>query len=124
MRNKNELTIIRKAIDYLESGESFEWTPINTCPEEVYDALAILPTDYDYVDHKKIIEEKGLAIEDMDRSELAAICTSIIRAERFCDGAISGCIDDGTVLRLLKRLEVLDTAPEKESLIARHFDKK
>ena len=97
--------VLDEAIRYLEEHPTFEWSPTAPASGEVTAALGLLPSDYDYVENSQRIEENGTEPEQMTFDELRAAFTKIQRGERFCDGYIAGCISDGTVLRLLKRLK-------------------
>ena len=67
-----------------------------------------------------ILEENGLSgsrksMQDADVSQLDAQCVLAMimcatRAERFCDGALLGCLADGTIQKCLERLKKIDEA--------------
>ena len=67
-----------------------------------------------------ILEENGLSgsrksMQDADVSQLDAQCVQAMimcatRAERFCDGALLGCLADGTIQKCLERLKKIDEA--------------
>lgn len=46
----------------------------------------------------------------LDAQCILALLIASLRAERFCDGALLGFIESGTVTRWLKRLQELDEA--------------
>lgn len=47
---------------------------------------------------------RGKAIEEYNLDELKTMFTFINRGERFCDGHIAAYVENGDLLRLLKRL--------------------
>ncbi|MFJ2034131.1 DUF6508 domain-containing protein [Streptosporangium sp. NPDC087985] len=46
----------------------------------------------------------GRGLADAPVAQAARLATSIIRGERFCDGAIAGALRDGTMQAILHRL--------------------
>lgn len=46
-------------------------------------------------------------IPRMNEKEVLTCLTALIRQERFCDGFFAGCIEEGVVEALLRRLEEL-----------------
>lgn len=98
---------LAECIAYLENVPEFEWTPAYPYTEEAYRAVSLLETDYDYGTHCAEIKEKGKKIEELSYDEIKAVLTSFMRAERFCDGAIMGVAEDGSLLAVLRRLEEL-----------------
>lgn len=77
-----------------------------TYPEAVFDIFKVLKPDYDYHKHRNSWPD-NLQPTDMTVSQIRTELTSIERAERFCDGAIAGHIEDGYLLKLLLRLDDL-----------------
>lgn len=75
-------------------------------PEAVWDIFKLLKPDYDYRKHQNQWPD-GLQPTDMSASQIQTKLTSISRAERFCDGAIAGHIENGYLLKLLLRLDDL-----------------
>ena len=51
-------------------------------------------------------------IENLDAKCILAMILGAIRAERFCDGALLGFLEEGSIARWLERLEALDKAQE------------
>lgn len=47
---------------------------------------------------------------ELDAQCILALLIASLRAERFCDGALLGFIESGSVIRWLKRLQELDEA--------------
>lgn len=61
--------------------------------------------DFSYIaNHEKI---KDKLIEELTLGECITKLTFFIRGERFCEGLILLCMEDGTILRILKRIREL-----------------
>lgn len=75
-------------------------------PEGVWEIFKLLKPDYDYREHQNQWPD-NLQPTDMSASQIRTELTSIHRAERFCDGAIAGHIENGYMLKLLLRLDDL-----------------
>lgn len=68
--------------------------------------------------YEKVLEENGIEwgmesmakteVDNLDAKCVIALIFGVIRAERFCDGAILAFLKDGTIVRWLKRLKTLD----------------
>ncbi|CDE27388.1 uncharacterized protein BN591_01635 [Catenibacterium sp. CAG:290] len=68
--------------------------------------------------YKKVLEENGIEwgmesmakteVDNLDAKCVIALIFGVIRAERFCDGAILAFLKDGTIIRWLERLKTLD----------------
>lgn len=68
--------------------------------------------------YKKVLEENGIEwgmesmakteVDNLDAKCVIALIFGVIRAERFCDGAILAFLKDGTIVRWLERLKTLD----------------
>lgn len=100
--NKGNKEILDKAIEYLENNPVIEYDRTEICPDILMDALGILKTDVNYVTHCAAME--GKEPENMNKKEISALLTQILRGERFSDGYIVSCANDGTLLRVFKRL--------------------
>ena len=60
---------------------------------------------------KALLEDRG-ALATANEDELAAVITTCIRAERFCDGALYTTFENGLILRVVIRArELLETLP-------------
>ena len=75
----------------------------------------IVPSKYADILNANGIEWNSDSMIKADSSGLDAQCIlalliASLRAERFCDGALLGFIESGTVTRWLKRLQELDEA--------------
>lgn len=59
--------------------------------------------DKEYMENEKLIKEKD--INELTYKEIGTKLTSIIRGDRFCSGLIYSKVKDGTILKLLERLQ-------------------
>ena len=50
--------------------------------------------------------EEG-SIENASKEDIGALLTSMLRGDRFCDGAFAGLCTSGSAWRIMKRVEVL-----------------
>ena len=101
MIDKEEL---KHCIAFLEDNPKIEYNPYPCYPAEVFQALDFLESDYEYLEHHEAIVASGKAIEEYTLDELKTMFTFISRGERFCDGHIATFVENGELLRLLKRL--------------------
>ncbi len=102
MINKEDL---KNCIAFFENDPKIEYNPYPCYPAEVFKALDFLESDYDYLSHHDAIVASGKAIEEFSLDELKTMFTFINRGERFCDGHIASFVENGDLLRLLKRLQ-------------------
>ncbi len=73
--------------------------------------------DFELTNYRRLLSERGLewgskALEQADVSSIDAqgimvMLMGIVRAERFCDGAILAACESGAILRWLQRLKTL-----------------
>lgn len=80
--------------------------------------------EYELTRYGDILERNGLKwdgriMSEADESELdgqavMALLLGAVRAERFCDGALLGFFEDGSVRRWLLRLEEIDSSNDAE----------
>lgn len=96
---------IKACIAFLETNPKIEFNPYPEYPAEVCQALDFMEPDYDCLSNHDILMDSGKAIEEYNLDELKTMFTFISRGERFCDGHIASYIENGVLLRLLKRLE-------------------
>ena len=96
---------IKNCIAFLENNPTIECNPYPCYPVEVYQALGFMEPDYEYLSHHDALMESGKAIEEYTLEELRTMFTFINRGERFCDGHIATFVENGVLLRLLKRLK-------------------
>lgn len=72
-------------------------------------------SEYAEPNYMEIMEKRGWLdraklrndISRMNEKEVLTCLTALIRQERFCDGFFAGCIEEGLVEALLRRLEDL-----------------
>lgn len=76
---------------------NFDWPTFVNGPE--YRGLVKAPDGFD----------------DATSEQIAKVITSILRRDRFADGWLTSAFEDGTVLRMLKRLKVIETEMEVRS---------
>jgi len=109
---------LQKYIDLLCRNRKINWHPMEKqangiyamgypeYPEGLLDIFDLLGPDYDY---RLETEEwpENLLPTDMNIWQIRTALTYIIRANRFCEGIIAHAVDDGTLLKLMLRLEDL-----------------
>lgn len=92
---------------------------VNNLADDIYkfakESDEIVPSKYAEIIQANGIEWGYDSMMKADASELDAQCIlalliASLRAERFCDGALLGFIESGSVIRWLKRLQELDEA--------------
>ncbi len=92
---------------------------VNNLADDIYkfakESDEIVPSKYAEIIQANGIEWGYDSMMKADASELDAQCIlalliASLRAERFCDGALLGFIESGSVIRWLKRLRELDEA--------------
>ena len=107
-----------KYTDLLCRNRKVEWHPMEKLPNGVYamgypkypeglfDIFNLLGHDYYY---RLEMEDwpENLLPTDMDFWQIRTALTYIIRANRFCEGILAHAVDDGTLLKLMLRLEDL-----------------
>ena len=74
--------------------------------------------EYEYTQYCETLEKNGLQWDakimseyDVSNAEaklVIALLIGAVRAERFCDGALLSFCENGSILRWLKRLKVID----------------
>lgn len=82
--------------------------------EKLYDIMEIIHPDYNYLKNFKKIKDKDIA--SLTLKELETYLTRIFRGEKFSDGVIASCIDDGTLKKLLERFLEIYRENEFEEL--------
>lgn len=73
--------------------------------------------DYELTKYGKLLEQRGLKwdsdslgnadVSSMDAQGIMAMLMGIVRAERFCDGAVLSACKSGAIVRWLERLKEL-----------------
>ena len=115
--DKSDLRSLTKFIPALSSGELCEWVAEPVDAENIASAQAPAVEYWDVV-HRfaeavlDLADKAGESEPGPDNEpslEASAVnsLASIIRAEETCPGVLLGYIRNGTVLRLLKRLETM-----------------
>ena len=74
--------------------------------------------DFDLKKYNDVLEKSNIKwtmesmssanVSELDGTTVLALLIGLVRAERFCDGALLHCIEDGTVLTWLARLKEID----------------
>ena len=72
--------------------------------------------------YAEILKENGIewsmdsmstaVVENLDAKCVLAMILGAVRAERFCDGALLGFFENGSIARWIERLKKLDTEQE------------
>ena len=107
---------LHKLIDLLCCNRKIDWHPMEQrndgvyvmgypkYPDGLFDIVDFLGHDYNY---RLTMGEwpKHLLPTDMDIWQIQTALTYLARAERFCTGAIADAVDDGTLLKLMLRLD-------------------
>ncbi len=69
---------------------------------------------YNLHDYLGVLEAKGIKniktvnVSELDAESTLAVLMTIVRQDRFCEGLLLSCLEDGMVLSLLKKLKELD----------------
>ena len=103
---------------------NYGMTVTDVC-QAIYDFVDEHP-EYDLTHYRDILDRNGLewgsqAMSEADVSELdgqvvVALLLGAVRAERFCDGALLGFFEDGSVRRWLLRLREIDGGGSNEAM--------
>ena len=76
-------------------------------PEWILNIFELVPTDYKYDRTMRFIREYSIPTEEYDYKQVKAAITEIARGEHFGDGYIISQIENGRLLKILKRLKEL-----------------
>ena len=74
--------------------------------------------EWDLTSYSRILEQNGItsvseaAVDGLDAQCIGALLVGAVRAERFCDGALKGYLEDGSITRWLQRLKKIDEETE------------
>lgn len=74
--------------------------------------------EWDLTSYGRILEQNGItsvgeaAVDGLDAQCIGALLVGAVRAERFCDGALKGYFEDGSITRWLQRLKKIDEETE------------
>mgnify|MGYP000859262566 FL=1 len=92
-------------------------TTVTDVEQAIYDFVDEHP-EYDLTHYHDILERNGLTwdsrvmseadVSELDSQVVMALPLGAVRAERFCEGALLGFFDDGSVRRWLLRLREID----------------
>lgn len=90
---------------------------VDALHHDIYDFCEAHP-EYEHTNYHKTLEENGLEwdmtsmtnadVSSLDAKAVIALLIGACRAERFCDGALMDFLENGCIIRWLKRLEALD----------------
>lgn len=88
--------------------------------------------EYQLTSYSQILEKNGLKwdhdemhqadVESVDTQCILALIMGAIRAEHFCDGALLGFFEDGSILKWLKRLKDIDWMTYPKKLTELYFE--
>ena len=92
-------------------------TTVTDVEKAIYDFVDKHP-EYELTHYHDILERNGLKwdsrvmseadVSELDGQAVMALLLGAVRAERFCEGALLGFFDDGSVRRWLLRLREID----------------
>lgn len=92
-------------------------TTVADVEQAIYDFVDEHP-EYELTHYRNILERNGLEwgsqamsgadVSELDGQAVMALLLEPVRAERFCDGALLGFFEDGSVKRWLLRLREID----------------
>lgn len=92
-------------------------TTVADVEQAIYDFVDEHP-EYELTHYRDILERNGLEwgsqamsgadVSELDGQAVMALLLGAVRAERFCDGALLGFFEDGSVKRWLLRLREID----------------
>ena len=92
-------------------------TTVADVEQAIYDFVDEHP-EYELTHYRDILERNGLEwgsqamsgadVSELDGQAVMALLLGAVRAERFCDGALLGFFEDGSMRRWLLRLKGID----------------
>ena len=92
-------------------------TTVADIEQAIYDFVDEHP-EYELTHYHDILERNGLEwdsqamsgadVSELDGQAVMALLLGAVRAERFCDGALLGFFEDGSIRRWLLRLKEID----------------
>lgn len=127
--NRIDREVLKNAIEILCTTRKIQWIYPESkepgvyimgypdYPDGLYETLFLLDTDREYRHHFDAFPHDLLPTE-MSVSQIQTLLTYIGRAERFCDGVLAEYVEDGTLLKVLLRLDDLMNRREN---IHRHW---
>lgn len=92
-------------------------TTVTDVEQAIYDFVDKHP-EYELTHYRDILERNGLEwgsqamsgadVSELDGQAVMALLLGAVRVERFCDGALLGFFEDGSMRRWLLRLKEID----------------
>jgi len=110
---------LRECIELLCRIRRIEWEPMRKIeegrwllgypqyPPDIFEVFHIMEPDYRYNANVREILNRRLLPTELSLAQIQSCLTWIHRGERFCGGIIAEKVNDGTLLKLLFRLEDL-----------------
>lgn len=92
---------LKEAIAYLETNPTVECNPYPQYDGRICTVLNSLGFDDEL--YSKVEKVKDKPVEAMSLDDLKVMYSFIQRGERFCDGAIKGYVEDGTLLNMARQ---------------------
>lgn len=92
---------LKDALAFLETNPKVPCTPYPSYDARIFTVLNSLGIDEAYMERSEKIKDKP--IEKMSLEELKTMYSFMLRAERFCDGAIAEYVEDGSLAKMVKR---------------------
>lgn len=107
--------LLYESIDILSKNPTIKWSTtkaegdVLTFSYQIYESWVwrifdLLPSNYEYSETVNKIQESNKEIDELSFAEIKTMLTYVKRGEKFCDGHIAHMIEDGTLLKILKRL--------------------
>lgn len=92
---------LKDALDYLKTNPKVECDSYPSYDGRIYEVLGSLGMDENYMSNYE--KMKDVPVEQMTLDNLKTMYSFITRAERFCDGAIAGYVEDGSLAKMAER---------------------
>ena len=109
---------LTKHLPELEKAEGYG-RAVTKVEQAIY-AFADEHPEYELPQYANILERNGLEwsgrtmseadVSQLDGQAVMALLLGAVRADRFCDGALIGFFEDGSVRRWIARLREIDSA--------------
>ena len=70
--------------------------------------------EWNLTSYGKILDRNGITsmseavVDGLDAQCIGALLVAVVRAERFCEGAVMGYFEDGSITKWLQRLKEID----------------
>ncbi len=98
---KVDVQKIKDALLYLKTNPEIVCNPYPQYDGRIYEILGSLGMDENYMSNYE--KMKDVPVEKMSLDNLKTMYSFITRAERFCDGAITGYVEDGSLAKMAER---------------------